>query len=113
MLTPDSIPKIKSNVVGRIVDNEAVVVLPEKGKVEVFNEVGAFIWEKSDGSHSAQQIAAAICDEFDVGIDQALEDTLAFLDDLFQRVRVGTPVVIVADAAESEPLSLPVQLLSP
>ncbi len=35
------------------------------------------------------------------------------MDDLFRRVRVGTPVVIVADAAESEPLSLPVQLLSP
>jgi hypothetical protein len=35
------------------------------------------------------------------------------MDDLFKRVRVGTPVVIVADAAESEPPSLPVQLLSP
>jgi hypothetical protein len=35
------------------------------------------------------------------------------MDDLFRRVRVGTPVVIVADTSESEPLSPPVQLLSP
>jgi hypothetical protein len=35
------------------------------------------------------------------------------MDDLFKRVRVGTPVVIVADAEEEKPPSLPVSLLRP
>ena len=39
----DSIPVMLPTVVGRVVDEEAVLVLPEQGQVKVLNQVGARI----------------------------------------------------------------------
>jgi hypothetical protein len=82
MLTLSDYPVPNPNIIGRILDNEAVLVLPDKGKVKVLNEVGARIWELVDGARSVRDIAAAICAEYDVDVDQAQLDTLAFLDEL-------------------------------
>ena len=85
MLTLDSCPKINPEVVGRKVDNEAVVVLPAKGKVEVLNEVGAFIWERVDGNRTLGEIAEDVCSTFDVAPAQAERDVIAFITDLLKR----------------------------
>ncbi len=85
MLTLDSCPKLNPEVVGRKVDNEAVVVLPEKGKVEVLNEVGAFIWERVDGNRTLGDIAEDVCQTFDVEPAQAERDVLEFATDLLKR----------------------------
>ena len=44
-----TIPQPNPEAIGRIVDREAVIVLPQKGKVKVLNEVGAAIWDLIDG----------------------------------------------------------------
>jgi hypothetical protein len=85
MLTLDMVPSPNPNVVGRILDGEAVLVLPEKGKVKVLNEVGARIWSLSDGTRSLQEIAAEICREYQVETSQAETDVLAFSADLQER----------------------------
>ena len=72
-------------VVGRVVDDEAVIVLPGKGKVKVLNEVGAFIWSQVDGHRSVAEIVQSVCEEFDVDQPQAEADTIAFLADLQER----------------------------
>ena len=82
MRSLDMVPIPNENVVGRMVDGEAVLVLPEKGKVKVLNEVGASIWSLVDGRRSAREIAAALCDEYQVEPQEAEVDTLAFLDEL-------------------------------
>ncbi|MCJ7662586.1 MAG: PqqD family protein [Anaerolineales bacterium] len=66
-------------------DGEAVLVLPEKGKVKVLNEVGAFIWSKVDGEGSVRQISELLAAEYEVGKSEAEEDSLAFLSDLEER----------------------------
>ncbi len=64
---------------GRLLENEAVVVLPEKGQVKVLNEVGARIWSLADGGRSVRDIAAIISTEFAVTPAEAEADTLAFI----------------------------------
>ena len=85
MISLETVPTPNPNVIGRIVDGEAVLVLPEKGKVKVLNEVGATIWELIDGKRSIQAIVAEICQEFEIDENTAQEDTLAFIDALIER----------------------------
>lgn len=81
----DSIPVMLPAVIGRIVDEEAVLVLPEQGQVKVLNPVGARIWTMIDGVHSIREIAALIGQEYEVDLQQAEADTLQFIGDLEQR----------------------------
>lgn len=84
-LSLDTIPVPNPNVVGRVVADEAVLVLPDKGTVKVLNEVGARIWSLVDGVRSAREIALLIFSEYNVEQAAAEEDTLVFLGDLADR----------------------------
>jgi len=73
------------NLVGRVVGDEAVLVLPGQGQVKVLNEVGARIWSLADGSRTVRQIAQEICQEFEVEEAQADADVQYFIDVLVQK----------------------------
>lgn len=64
---------------GRVIDDEAVIVLSESGDVEVLNAVGARIWELADGTRSIGEIARQIQSEYDVDLAQAESDVQAFV----------------------------------
>ena len=85
MLTLNIIPLPNPEVVGRIIDNEAVLVLPGKGEVKVLNEVGGRIWSLIDGQRSIKDIAVDICREFKVSQSDAEGDTLIFLQQLWDK----------------------------
>ena len=91
MLTTESIPQPAQGVIGRRVDDEAVLVLPDRGQVKVVNPVGARIWELVDGRRSVAAIAEAICAEYQVERDQAEADVLEFLHALADKgaIRAG------------------------
>lgn len=82
MITLDSYPAPALHVQGRRIDNEAVVILPDKGEVKVLNEIGAQIWALADGSRSVREIVVAICAEYAVSRSEAEADTLAFFAEL-------------------------------
>lgn len=46
------------------------------------DETGLSIWELCDGSHTVEEIAQALTQEYDVAIDQARADCQEFLEDL-------------------------------
>ena len=77
-------------VAGRLVEGEAVLVRVEQGQVKVLNEVGARIWALADGARTLRQIAAALCDEYDVNQAQAEADVIAFVAQLAERGIVRT-----------------------
>lgn len=81
----DQYPVPNPNVVGRMVDQEAVLVLPERGKVKVLNEVGAYIWSRVDGNQSVSEIAAQVSGAYAVSQQEAEADTLSFLEELAER----------------------------
>lgn len=82
MITLDSRPVPVRTVQGRQLEDEAVLVLPEKGEVKVLNTVGARIWSLADGSRSVRDIAAALCAEYSISTAQAEADTLDFIQQL-------------------------------
>jgi hypothetical protein len=85
MITNLSIPAPHPEVVGRILQDEAVLVHPQRGTVKVLNEVGAFIWSALDGKRAAGALAELVFERFDVARAQAEADTLEFLEALLTR----------------------------
>ena len=89
-LSLSSIPSPVPGLVSRVVRNEAILVMPEQGKVKVLNEVGARIWELSDGTRTIQQIAIQICSEYQVEALEAETDILDFVSDMVARGLLST-----------------------
>jgi hypothetical protein len=85
MIRLESIPVPNPSILTRIIDNEAVLVLPEQGKIKVLNDVGAAIWELVDGKRRIQQISLEICEQFEVEQSKADLDTIHFIDELVKR----------------------------
>lgn len=85
MLTINSVCKHQAGTLDHIVDNEAIVVLPQAGQIKVLNEVGTFIWTLLDGNRTIAEIACLISQEYRVTREQAEADTLQFLNDLDAR----------------------------
>jgi hypothetical protein len=85
MVNLDDYPIPAPDFVWRLLEREAVLVLPDAGKVKVLNEIGARIWALADGSRTVDEIARQLCTEFVVEISQAQADTQAFIDQLVQR----------------------------
>lgn len=77
-LRPDKSP----DVAHQMIDNEAILVIPSKRAVNVLNEVGARIWQLSDGKRKTEDIAEVISKEFEVTKKEALQDTLEFVNEL-------------------------------
>lgn len=78
---PDRSPQTAS----RVIDNEAVIISPQENKVRVLNGTGSRIWELLNGDLRTDRIALLISEEFDVSYDNALEDTMEFLNELHGR----------------------------
>jgi hypothetical protein len=89
MISLDSLPIPAPDVIGQVVEHEAVLVLPERGEVKVLNESGARIWELIDGHRSISEIVALIAQEYVTEPAQVERDTLAFVQELCNRRMVS------------------------
>jgi hypothetical protein len=111
MVKMDDYPTHAKNVVGRLIDYgqqssnnnsmEAVIVFPERGKVQVINEVGARIWQLTDGDHSVREIIDRIHSEYEVESGKVQEDVLEFLN---MMVRNG--ILILPDEKHNSQVSI-------
>jgi hypothetical protein len=75
-------PKRREDVVAQCAEDEAVLLDMASGMYFALNPVGSRVWALCDGSRSRAEIAAAICDEFEVGADVAEADIAELLDEL-------------------------------
>ena len=91
MLDITSVPVRNPNIIGRMTDDEAVLVMPQKGQVKVINEVGAVVWEMIDGKREVGQIVDEVCSQFDVDRVAAEADTLNFISELIKREIIFIP----------------------
>jgi hypothetical protein len=78
-------PSPAPGVLGRQIQNEAVIVLASQAKVKVLNEVGARIWALADGSRTVAEIATSLCAEYEVTEPEARADVLEFVNELVER----------------------------
>lgn len=88
-------------IVGQILNDEAVLLLPGQGEVKVLNAVGARIWSLADGTRTIAQIAAVIAAEYTVDLPQAEADTLAFVAELVRREMVTLAAQPLAAASRA------------
>lgn len=63
-------------------DEGGLVVMPNLSEVKVLNPVGIKVFSMLDGTHSEGQIAVAVAEEFEIGLDQAKADVSLFLGEL-------------------------------
>lgn len=74
---------IRNNaVLWRELEGEAILLDPKAGCSYNLNIIGTLIWKLLDGKHTAHDIAAGICESYEVDFEQALHDVQQLLDDL-------------------------------
>ncbi len=78
-------PKIASDIVWRLLDDNAVVVSPRKGEVRVLNAVGTAIWRRLVASDELAAIEAYLESSYNVSQERVHDDLLAFLEELTDR----------------------------
>lgn len=79
---PEERPERAPGTAFRQYGKEGVVVLPQGAEIKVLNDIGARIFELLDGTHSVEEIAATLCEEYDVEPVEARRDVTSFLDEL-------------------------------
>lgn len=60
-------------------DGTAVLVDPASGAAYALNATGARVWQLCDGSHTLDEVAAALTQEFDVTLAQARRDIIVLV----------------------------------
>jgi len=68
----------------RVIEGEAVIVVPEEDIVKVLNDVGSRIWELADGTRTVNEIGVLIHEEYEVSLEQAEQDTREFVEELIE-----------------------------
>jgi len=63
-------------------DDQTLVFDPERNLPYVLNEVAAYILMNTDGETGQESVAGKVCEEFDVGFDQAFVDTKNLYEEL-------------------------------
>lgn len=85
MLNLAQYPIRVAEVIGHMVADEAVIVVPNQGKVKVLNVVGARIWSLADGKHSIGDISSIISQEYQVDQTQSEMDVSEFIQELIKQ----------------------------
>ena len=62
------------DIVWRRIGDEIVVILENGQSVNVLNKTAAHIWELCDGTKGAEEIAASLCERFEVELEEATAD---------------------------------------
>ena len=78
-------PKRDPSVAWRVIQGEAVMVLPSTGKVHTLNAVGTRFWELVDGQRSLAEIVRQIAEEFDAPAEAIAADCRRFASELAER----------------------------
>ena len=78
-------PRREPSVAWRVIEGEAVMVLPATGKVHTLNAVGTRFWELVDGHRSITEIVRQLEDEFDAPAEAIAADCRRFASELAER----------------------------
>jgi hypothetical protein len=72
------------DAVWRRIGDEIVVIKGDGQSTHVLNKTASLIWEKCDGKCCIDEIAAHLCERFDVSFDQARTDVKGIIEKLVQ-----------------------------
>ena len=66
----------------QIVGDELLILDQDAGKIHQLNETAALIWRKCEAGLSAQEVAQALVESYDIGEEAAANDVAATLEKL-------------------------------
>ncbi len=69
----------------RLIEGEAVLVNVRRDEVMHLNPVASFLWSSLDGQVSLADIAKSMTAEYEVDVETALADIIAFAADLMEQ----------------------------
>jgi len=72
------------DVAFRVIDGQAVIVVPATQTMHTLNEVGTFIWQNCEGK-SVDEVIASVVGEFEVDESTARSDLDAFAKELGEK----------------------------
>ena len=72
------------DVQGTTMDGETVLLDLSSGRYYTLNRLGSVIWEQCMGRQTTSAIHAVLCERFEVGPEQALDDLVALANQLIQ-----------------------------
>jgi hypothetical protein len=64
----------------RTIEGEAIVITPHDSNLHTLNETATYIWDRSDGTRTLEQIAGEMLDEFEVGEEELRADAISFVE---------------------------------
>lgn len=70
------------NIIWRKIDNEIAVIMESGRSLHVLNETAGYIMEMCDGEHDPDEIAAGLCERFEVTIEEAKTDVYNTITEL-------------------------------
>lgn len=79
------LPSVATDIIWRVLDENAVVVSPREGEVRVLNATGTAVWKLLLESKDLAAIEAYLGERYEVPRETARADLLAFLDELVDR----------------------------
>ncbi len=84
-LGPGTILHRVEGIAWRMIEGEAVLVDVRRDEVMHLNPVASFLWSNLDGRASLEEIARAMTAEYDVELETALADAIAFAGELVEQ----------------------------
>jgi hypothetical protein len=70
------------DIIWRRIGDDVVVIKDDGLATHVLNKTAAIIWELCDGKRSIDEIAAVLCERFDVSPEEARADTKETIENL-------------------------------
>lgn len=83
-VTPATVVHRHPEAAYRVIEGAALIVFPREARLVTLNEVGTYIWDHLD-DRTIDEVARAVVEEFDVEPEQALGDTISFIEMLRER----------------------------
>jgi len=83
--SPSQRPIRVADAASRVYGTDAVVISPEEGMVRLLNVTATRIWQLADGSHSVDEIATVLTQEFEVDFQHAQQSVIRLLAELSEK----------------------------
>ena len=71
-----------SDMVWKMVGNEAFIIDKDGTNIHQLNSVGSEIWKISEGTLTVRQIIETICNHFEITAEEAEKDATRFIEDM-------------------------------
>jgi hypothetical protein len=84
-------PKTRDGVLVQEAHGRTVLLRLDDGSYYAIDDVGAFIWARCDGSHTVDDLVAAVLEEFDAPLQAVRDDVVTFLEELSAESLLVTP----------------------